>query len=109
MSALTLAEAGIVLCEKNHIGRTLAEIRDRARPVQADTPAYICNAISQKAGAVVAHGPGFQRGCADQWRAASLEERAEACREIIAMALRVGSPAVKAIHDCHPLCTGATV
>jgi hypothetical protein len=109
MSALTLAEAGIMLIHKTHIAQQCADIRDRIEPVHSYTAARLCNGISARALSIAKHGPEYLTEAALTWVAADTQQRGLAAREIIAMALRAGSPAVKAIHDCHPLCAGATV
>jgi len=90
-----LAEAGLVLVSATpHLGRYLAEIRERARTVQPDAPAYISNSISLKAGAVRRHKrPAHCRQAAATWVDAEMADRASAAQEIIDAALAAGKVA----------------
>ncbi len=104
-----LAEAGIALIDKTHMADACADIRDGRLTPPLYTQAWLCNGISARALSIGKHGPEYLTEAALTWVAADTQQRGLAAREIIDMALRAGSPAVKAIHDCHPLCTGATV
>lgn len=107
---LTLTENAILLIEKTYMAERCCEWRDRKRDVSGPDVAYLHNAITARALSIARYGPAFLRAEAATWLASDRAQRAESCREIIAMALMAGANTPAAvIHDCHPLCTGAGV
>jgi len=106
---LTLTENAILLIEKTYLAERCCEWRDRTRDVTGPDVAYLHNAITARAQSIAKHGPEDLKPAATHWAFASTAQRKEAVQEIIAMALRAGANTPAAvIHDCHPLCTGAT-
>jgi len=107
---LTLTENAILLIEKTYMAERACEWRDRTRDVAGPDVAWLHNSIGARALSIAKHGPEYLRPAATHWAYATPEQRKEACREVIAMALLAGRATPAAvIRECHPLCTGAGV